>query len=237
MSIQKINAIKREAIWRGYDMKCVYCNMPVAFVDMHVDHFIPESISDEKLEYLKDKGLIPRCYTVTADYNLVASCSLHNTKKGATVFPDAALPIYFKSMRAGVKKTRKYLIERKHKDDVGNAIITLHKYKNRGVYSEEQLVAAVRANDYTEPMIDFLGVKIPEKTVKITIEPALAEFFKDGTLSYYKIFNAIVNDIPKHGVSTRNVQNDAVVINNEAVLRYAVKEGVVNLKTYNRILD
>lgn len=237
MSKQKINPIIRDAIWHGYDKKCIYCNRPVAYTDMHVDHFIPESISADRLADLKNKGVIPRCYSVSAEYNFVCACSLHNTKKGDYVFTAKSIPIYFPSMRSGVRKTRKHLIERKQKDDLGNALRIMHSLKERGIYTEEQLVAAVRADDYSEPMMKFLGVSIPTKTTRITISPALEEFFKDGTLNYYDIFSAIVNDVSKIKVSSTGSSGNAVVINDDAVLRYGVKNGVVNIKTYNRLLD
>lgn len=237
MSKQKIQAVRRDAIWNGYDKKCLYCGRPLSYTEVNIDHFIPESISADKLDSLKAKGILPHCYSVHGDYNLVVACSEHNTKKGSTVFDDLAIPTYLTHMRTGVRKARRYLIDKKYKDKAGNAIRTLHILKERGKYTEDELVAAIRARDYSEPIMRFLGVEIPSTTTRITIDPALEEFFKDGTISYYDIFTAIVNDTPKRGVSLAELPNNAVMINDDAVLRYGVKSGVVNIKKYNRILD
>ncbi|MGD0032153.1 hypothetical protein SLT67_12385 [Paenibacillus illinoisensis] len=67
----------RAALYHVYEGRCFYERVPIRFKDMHVDHIIPESITDkgEISRITKQLGL-PELFDANALYNLVP-CSPH----------------------------------------------------------------------------------------------------------------------------------------------------------------
>ena len=42
MTKHRFSYVERYALWRAYDGRCFYCEKPLDFQDMTVDHIIPE---------------------------------------------------------------------------------------------------------------------------------------------------------------------------------------------------
>jgi len=84
---------RRYALWRAYGMKCFYCNQPLDFQSMHMDHLLPKSLADDPdaLEStLREYGITEDYpgFSLSALSNMVpshgASCNL---RKGDLVLP------------------------------------------------------------------------------------------------------------------------------------------------------
>src|SRR5437879_1794866 len=55
MNKHKFTIAEHFALWRVYGQKCFYCQQPLAFTEVTIDHIIPEHIADdaEQLQAIK----------------------------------------------------------------------------------------------------------------------------------------------------------------------------------------
>lgn len=88
MSKTKFDNITRSAIWSSYNHTCFYCNKPLDWEDLHLDHIIPESLSSniKKFEEIKSEYTLDANFDINATYNLVPSHSKCNSRKSDTLF-------------------------------------------------------------------------------------------------------------------------------------------------------
>src|SRR4051794_11632776 len=76
MSEQRFSNAFREALWEAHLRKCLYCRKDIAFVEMKVDHVIPESAQKDYkrlLEVRKGLGLGSE-FSILGFENLAPSC-------------------------------------------------------------------------------------------------------------------------------------------------------------------
>ena len=198
MSTQRIQPALRTAIWVGYDKKCLYCRQPILFDDMHVDHFIPESINPQTLQDLKNNHLVPGCYNVRGDYNLVASCVTHNSMKSDDLVPELAIPLYLKKMRKHLVKVKEHLVRLKKDNDYATAITVISQLVQEGVVDPDMAVEAIR-NAYesrAKSTLSFLGVNLPTNILRIKVAPSVQRLFDIREIDYYKVFTELANVRP-----------------------------------------
>lgn len=198
MSTQRIQPALRTAIWVGYDKKCLYCRQPILFDDMHVDHFIPESINPQTLQDLKKSNLVPGCYNVRGDYNLVASCVTHNSMKSNDLVPELAIPLYLNKMRRHIVKVKDHLVRLKKDNDYATAITVISQLIEEGVADPVKAVEAIRnaceARD--KHTLSFLGVSLPENILRIKVASNVQHLFDVREIDYYKVFTEVANVRP-----------------------------------------
>lgn len=113
MSEQRFTNIFRECLWLTYSEKCFYCQRPLAFSVMKIDHVIPESLKSKhkELNSLKTRLGLPNDFDVLGFENLVPSCEDCNKNKSDIPLADGALMIQL----AQVKKKVPLLEERLQK--------------------------------------------------------------------------------------------------------------------------
>src|SRR5260221_13776116 len=60
MKKHKFTIAEHFAIWRVFGQKCFYCEQPLAFTEITIDHIIPEHISDdaEQLQTIKIRNYL-----------------------------------------------------------------------------------------------------------------------------------------------------------------------------------
>lgn len=74
-------------IYRTWGKCCVWCKRPLLFTSLEIDHVVPKSLTDEKLnQALADYGL-PSSFDIYALPNLVPSCRPCNGSKGNRPVP------------------------------------------------------------------------------------------------------------------------------------------------------
>ncbi len=110
MTKHRFTLAEHFAIWRVYGKKCFYCEQPLAFTAITIDHVVPEHVSDdaEQLQAIKILyGLNPD-FSINDYCNWVPAHPHCNRGKGATVYPakPALIMILEKVQRKG-KQARK----------------------------------------------------------------------------------------------------------------------------------
>lgn len=122
MSKTKFDNILRSALWTTYNSICFYCNRPLNWDDLHIDHIIPESLGENPARWKE----IRRAYELEQDfdlnglYNLVPCHSKCNLKKTSELFVKATTLFYL-----GLTRSKKEKIEYEMEK--------LRKRKNKGM--------------------------------------------------------------------------------------------------------
>jgi len=88
MSQTKFDNIIRSALWTSYNNICFYCNRPLDWDDLHIDHIIPETYSNniEKLKEIIFEYELGEKFDLNALYNLVPTHGKCNLRKSDELF-------------------------------------------------------------------------------------------------------------------------------------------------------
>lgn len=73
----------RLALWKVYKQRCFYCDHPISFRELQVDHIIPEAYCDDESGFIeiKSKFKLPNDFNICGLENFIASCGSCNRKK------------------------------------------------------------------------------------------------------------------------------------------------------------
>lgn len=118
MSNQKFGPLVREAVWKAFGKRCLFCEKPITLGDMNLDHLIPESLSGHP-EELKD--LLERTGSENLDIfslsNISPTCQTCNLKKYDLIISDRRLMLLLsiiESKQSAVefylKKPQRYIV-------------------------------------------------------------------------------------------------------------------------------
>jgi 5-methylcytosine-specific restriction endonuclease McrA len=83
MSQQRFSLQFREALWDVHDHRCIYCMMSLLFMEMEVDHVVPEQLLSDPpmLAKLTLEMALASSFDVLGYENLAPSCGDCNGKK------------------------------------------------------------------------------------------------------------------------------------------------------------
>jgi len=93
MMKRRFSYVERDALWKAYDGRCFYCERPVDFPDMTIDHIIPEWLIEhpDKLRQLRQEYEIDVEFTSFQINDFANWVPTHfrkcNIRKGREVFP------------------------------------------------------------------------------------------------------------------------------------------------------
>lgn len=93
MAKHRFSYVERYALWRAYDGRCFYCEKPLDFQDMTVDHIVPECLSEhpEKLRRLRQEYEIDANHPGFQINDFMNWVPAHprkcNGRKGSAIFP------------------------------------------------------------------------------------------------------------------------------------------------------
>ena len=49
----RFSPLQRLSIWEAFNKKCIYCDAPISFKELHIDHIIPEGLQNKPEKYSK----------------------------------------------------------------------------------------------------------------------------------------------------------------------------------------
>src|SRR5690348_17136401 len=93
MTKHRFSYVERYSLWKAYDGRCFYCEKPLDFPEMAIDHVVPEWLSEhpEKLGALRAKYKIDLNgpgFQINDFGNWVPAHPLRcNGRKGGDIFP------------------------------------------------------------------------------------------------------------------------------------------------------
>lgn len=127
MSHTKFDNILRSALWTSYNYICFYCNRPLDWDDLNIDHIIPELYSNDHVGFDKIKfeyGL-DSFFDLNAHYNLVPSHIKCNLRKGAELFEKSTVLFYLNVTNKSVSKIEIEIEKLKNRRNKGQIIAKL----------------------------------------------------------------------------------------------------------------
>src|SRR5438128_8604309 len=88
MSLTKFDNITRSALWTSYNNICFYCNRPLDWDELHIDHIVPEYLLNDlaRFEELRTEYELSRDFELNGFYNLVPTHSKCNLRKNDELF-------------------------------------------------------------------------------------------------------------------------------------------------------
>ncbi len=185
------------AIWRVYGKKCFYCEQPLPFKEVTIDHIIPEHIlaDPEKLQAIKIE------YGLNADFSINDYCNwvpahFHcNRDKGTAIYPitPALIMVLEKAQRKGEQAREvEGRIQRNLKS--GDVLGKLGIALKRGIVSKDDVMVFLSSippmHEQYEPIvvtfslnIDEMLRKSPQTTKLPTDYPSLCDWLEKDLIT------------------------------------------------------
>lgn len=110
MSDYKFSDIQRISIWEGYHRKCQYCNQPISYSDLHIDHIIPDSLergSSELVVLLNDLNL-SQDFDINSYLNLFPAHSMCNLRKADLIFSKQSILFFLEIAKSRYEQILKW---------------------------------------------------------------------------------------------------------------------------------
>jgi 5-methylcytosine-specific restriction endonuclease McrA len=113
--INKNDEYLRRAIFKVYGGKCFYTGNPIEYIDMQLDHIIPESMEDdrEQLDVLIKLCGLGEGFELNSLINLVPTNRLENRRKSDILYKDSSIMHYFEQTSKNVHKIEKEITKLK----------------------------------------------------------------------------------------------------------------------------
>jgi 5-methylcytosine-specific restriction endonuclease McrA len=91
---QALNDYIKQALWATYKKKCFYCNEPLAYKNIHIDHVIPIASFRGREEEMRQNYLLNRDFNFNSLDNFVPSCPSCNYSKKREKELQKGIPIW-----------------------------------------------------------------------------------------------------------------------------------------------
>jgi len=160
---------QRFAIWRVYGKKCFYCEHPLTFKEVTIDHIIPEFILDdaEKLQVIKNQYGLNTDFSINDYCNWVPAHFHCNRDKGTAIYPitPALIMVLEKIQRKGEQaREEEDRIKRNLKS--GDVLGKLGIALKRGVVLKDDVMAVLSSippkQEHYEPIVVTFSLNIDE---------------------------------------------------------------------------
>lgn len=127
MSLTTFDNITRSALWTSYNNICFYCNRPIDWDDLHIDHIIPESLNTkpEKLNQIIREYELAVDFDVNALYNLVPTHGKCNQRKSDELFVKQTTLFYLCLTNKTIPRIETEILKLKNRKNKGQIISKL----------------------------------------------------------------------------------------------------------------
>jgi len=195
MSKFKPDLAQRTALWRANGGRCIYCREYVSFLDLEIDHIIPENTPADRLREMVCELDLGETFDVNSFSNLVPTHRHCNSKKADTLFSESSLRFYL-----GTWRGKQPVVEREYNNLVCQTsnerlLTTVASRIEAGQLSLRELVAFVEGSapggtDRTsEPLVVCFGLNVAELVQKAELPaeapgdyPALCDWLEERLL-------------------------------------------------------
>jgi len=190
--------IERYSVWEAHGKKCFYCNEPLPYRLITIDHLLPESLLSQqnRLQEITIEYGLNKDFKINNYYNWVPACSSCNSKKRDRV-PKKETALHYLEIAeekyVKIKKLEEDLKARNRKDKL---ITNLDFFLEQGLISPEEIkdrILSVNSKNkdiFTFIVNNFCSL-IQEKLYQdaiVYIQKAIEMFPEDDTgFGYYSL--------------------------------------------------
>ncbi len=152
MSKQKFSSEEREAIWLAYNKKCAYTAVTLEINKFHIDHIIPEHLSDKPEEFsaLRERLSLPDDFDICG-YENVLPCQVEtNLQKGKIEFEEGHAHYFLNFAKSKKNIIEKNIIKIKNRNDKNKGLFILRQYIESGKVSMDDIQRVLRSDGVDE---------------------------------------------------------------------------------------
>ena len=171
MAKYRFSYVHRYALWRAYDGRCFYCDRPLDFQDMTIDHIIPECLAEhpDELEQLRlkyDIGDNIPAFQVNDFCNWVPAHLRCNTRKGTRIFPKKITLFILQEVQRRLPAVKQELESLERERTKGRALGSLGTGVERqhvSVQEVRQLLRELETDQHAyEPLVATFGLLVDD---------------------------------------------------------------------------
>ena len=172
MSKYRFSYVERYALWKAYDGRCFYCEKPIDFQEMTVDHVIPERLiehPDEMKQLIQEYEIdeIFPGFQINDFANWVpAHLRKCNTRKGTEIFPKKMTLLLLQEVQRHLYKVRQELEALSRKRTTAHlfgSLSALIENNHLTVQQVREFMSEIELSQHTdEPLVLTFGLMIDE---------------------------------------------------------------------------
>ena len=232
MSKTKFDNIIRSALWNSYNNICFYCNKPLEWDDLNIDHIVPEHLMEniQKFEKVIFEYDLNRDFNINALYNLVPSHSKCNFRKSGELFIKQTTLYYLGLTNKASNKVEKEIEKLKKRRNKGQIMSKLQSALATNLIDLKELqllITSAEENNWENKKIKLpIGVEFVDEVYDLFYLNDDLAVFLDKKLLLGKVFDSLelVNDIDeKRVVSTLREWKEAEKNNFYPLTTFAIK--------------
>lgn len=158
----------RIAVWQANEKRCLYCEEPVAFRELEVDHLIPATTSANETSRLIEALGLPKSFELESTRNLVPSHGHCNSKKWRHQFSENNLRFFLEIWAKKQARIEKELKRLRREADTDALLSQVAAQVETGSLSVKELVAVVEGlvpkspREVSEPLVVCFGTNLFE---------------------------------------------------------------------------
>lgn len=241
MSLAKFDNITRSALWGSYNYLCFYCNRPLEWDDLNIDHIVPEHYSKDisAFEKVKTEYELDKNFDLNALYNLVPTHSKCNLRKSGGLFQKRTTLYYLGLTNKALKKIQDEIEKLKNRKNKGQIISKLQSALAADlidINELEVLLTKAREDNWKRTKIKLpIGVEFIDEVYDLFYLNSDCTVLFDKKLLLGRVFDSLelvnYND-EKRVVSTLREWKDAVKDDFYPLTTFAIK-----MSSYFTFLD
>ncbi|UCG58939.1 MAG: HNH endonuclease [Phycisphaerales bacterium] len=172
MTKHRFSYCERYALWQAYDGRCFYCEKPLDFQDMTVDHILPERLSEDPLELRRlrqEYGIddnFPGFQINDFTNRVPAHFRQCNLAKGSHILPKKMMLPLLEAVPRRLPKVREELDELSRRRGTGRLLDSRSaaiENKHLTVQEVRDFVAQVERSEHAdEPLVLSFGLMIED---------------------------------------------------------------------------
>jgi hypothetical protein len=141
MNKYKFSTIERTSVWKAHGGKCFYCNEPIQYSLITIDHILPESLLSQqnRLQEITIEYGLNKDFKINNYYNWVPACSSCNSKKKDRVPKKETALYYLEIAEEKYPKIKKLEEDLKASNKKDKLITNLDFFLEQGLISPEEV--------------------------------------------------------------------------------------------------
>ncbi|MEP9294207.1 HNH endonuclease signature motif containing protein [Enterobacter hormaechei] len=227
MSTQSFNSIEREAIWSAHNKKCAYTGQSIVINGFHIDHIIPEHLSEkpDELSEIKSTLGLPDDFDVFGYENLLPCCVATNLQKGKGNFEEAHARYFLNLANKKKPEIIKNIENIKRRNDKAKALLITQQHLESGNISINDLQSILNQSNSDDMYNLMVSLKISdEESINVIRKSDMEDLWNQ------KVILGDNNDV--EGVVLRNSENETMLVKTSREFLDASEKGFHADTTY-----